>query len=62
MGVQGMIMEEGNMVESFGVDGILGYSLFGDKIVEIDSGKTDYDCGEQGNISVWILLPRYLCS
>lgn len=39
MGVQGIVMEEGNMVERFGVDGIVGYTLFGDKIVEIDARK-----------------------
>lgn len=39
MNVQGMVMVEGNMMERFGVDGIVGYSLFGDKIVEIDARK-----------------------
>lgn len=37
--VQAAMLEEGNMIERFGVDGILGYSLFGDKVVEIDSRK-----------------------
>lgn len=37
--VQAVVMDQGNMVENFGVDGIVGYTLFGDKIVEIDSRK-----------------------
>ena len=35
--VECAVFEQGNMVESFGVDGIIGYTLFGDKIVELNS-------------------------
>ncbi len=37
--VQAIVMEKGNMVERFGVDGIIGYTLFGDKTVQIDSRR-----------------------
>ena len=36
---QALIMEEGNIVEQFGVDGIVGYTLFSDKVVRIDSRR-----------------------
>ena len=65
MGVQGMIMEEGNMVESFGVDGILGYSLFGDKIVEIDSRKKQITIagnGEYFSLDTTAAIPMLLNS
>lgn len=35
--VECAVFEKGNMVEGFGVDGIIGYTLFGDKIVELNS-------------------------
>lgn len=35
--VECALFEEGSMIESFGVDGVIGYTLFGDKIVEINS-------------------------
>lgn len=38
-GVQAIVMEKGNLVERFGVDGIIGYTLFGDKAVQIDSRR-----------------------
>lgn len=39
LNVQGAVLEEKNAIEQFGVDGIVGYTLFGDKIVEIDTRK-----------------------
>lgn len=36
---QALIMEAGNPVEQFGVDGVVGYTLFADKVVQIDSRR-----------------------
>lgn len=35
--IQTVVFEEGNMIEQMGVDGILGYTLFGGHIVQLDA-------------------------
>lgn len=37
--VECALFEKGSMIESFGVDGVIGYTLFGDKMVEINGRK-----------------------
>ena len=39
--VQAVVFEEGNMIEQMGVDGVLGYTLFGSHIVELDAEKQE---------------------
>ncbi len=51
--VQGIVMEERNAIEQFGVDGIVGYTLFGDKIVEIDTRKKQITiAGQEDNFDL----------
>ena len=39
--VQAVVFEEGNMVEQMGIDGVLGYTLFGSHIVELDAANQE---------------------
>lgn len=39
--VQAAVFEEGNMIEQMGIDGVLGYTLFGTQIVELDAQKQE---------------------
>ena len=39
--VQAVVFEEGNMIEQMGIDGVLGYTLFGTQIVELDAQKQE---------------------
>ena len=39
--MQAVVFEEGNMIEQMGIDGVLGYTLFGTQIVELDAQKQE---------------------
>ena len=39
--VQAVVFEEGNMIEQMGIDGVLGYTLFGSHIVELDAANQE---------------------
>lgn len=40
-GVKTVVFQQGNMVENYGIDGIVGYTLFGDKVLYIDGKKKE---------------------
>lgn len=49
--VQAVVFEEGNMIEQMGVDGVLGYTLFGSHIVELDAEKQEIVISDMQNVS-----------